>query len=151
MYITPEVNMMKDVLINKFGMPDDSQARTNRIAQLRAMKEERNWRRTIAITANEDIKAITNTLEENFTTINKLELANQILRESRDLFIKDTRDKFEQDNPFPEGAELEQLEKNEAAETVTKYGYGVNTSIGQSYPSSLVINSNDYNQNIMRM
>lgn len=103
MYITPEVEMERERLeeLFKAQVPDKSLDKDieDRIAKLNEIKKEREFRRTIAISNNEDIKSITSSIEENMTAIKKLEVANDILRGSRSVFIKEVGEKFDEENP----------------------------------------------------
>lgn len=79
---------------------------------LETLIDERNYKMTIDIGNQEEIKAITSTIDINITQILKLMQANEILIKARENHINEAKDKYNKENPTTIYDDLNKLISN---------------------------------------
>lgn len=80
-------------------LPNEDKITKERITQLESMEAERLFKRGTVVSASEDVRTITSTIEENNNNILKLMNINAMLSEARANYVKEVEDKFDEENP----------------------------------------------------
>lgn len=135
-------------------LPKFDEGKASRRKQLEGMEREREFRRSMVVAGNEEVKKITSDIEANNITILKLQHANDMLCEGRNAYIKEVSDEFDVENPQSKelsdirNVEVAQLGNIQWGNTSTHIYPTVGPTVGQTQQTISVQGNTHINGNI---